>query len=91
MNGLDCMNVDAVKKVSSIWKNTLKILKIRSLPLVVAINIFAQDTPEELEASTVPIVLHMAINVACLMFCQRRRRHVELAKGCCAGERKRQG
>ena len=64
---LTAPNVDAVKKGIVNLEKHIENIKKFGLPLVVAINIFAQDTPESWKLY-VPIVLHMASMLHCPMF-----------------------
>lgn len=60
---LTASNVEAVKKGIVNLEKHIENIKKFGLPLVVAINIFAQDTPEELEAVRAHCAAH-GVNVA---------------------------
>ena len=77
---LTAPNVDAVKKGIVNLEKHIENIKKFGLPLVVAINIFAQDTPEELEAVRAHCAAH-GVNVALSdVFAKGGAGGVELAK-----------
>lgn len=77
---LTAPNVDAVKKGMVNLEKHIENIKKFGLPLVVAINIFAQDTPEELEAVRAHCAAH-GVNVALSdVFAKGGAGGVELAK-----------
>ena len=77
---LTAPNVDAVKKGIVNLEKHIENIKKFGLPLVVAINIFAQDTPEELEAVRAHCAVH-GVNVALSdVFAKGGAGGVELAK-----------
>lgn len=77
---LTAPNVDAVKKGIVNLEKHIENIKKFGLPLVVAINIFAKDTPEELEAVRAHCAAH-GVNVALSdVFAKGGAGGVELAK-----------
>ena len=77
---LTAPNVDAVKKGIVNLEKHIENIKKFGLPLVVAINIFSQDTPEELEAVRAHCAAH-GVNVALSdVFAKGGAGGVELAK-----------
>ena len=77
---LTAPKVDAVKKGIVNLEKHIENIKKFGLPLVVAINIFAQDTPEELEAVRAHCAAH-GVNVALSdVFAKGGAGGVELAK-----------
>lgn len=77
---LTAPNVDAVKKGIVNLEKHIENIKKFGLPLVVAINIFAQDIPEELEAVRAHCAAH-GVNVALSdVFAKGGAGGVELAK-----------
>lgn len=77
---LTAPNVDAVKKGIVNLEKHIENIKKFGLPLVVAINIFAQDTPEELEAVRAHCAAHGVNDALSDVFAKGGAGGVELAK-----------